>query len=281
MASQEGGGTGEEGPPAPDTPPKLEMESRALTRGDLRWQQSSVPRTLQLDPPSAVGDCFFACVALWLNVVLGSTLFDARRLRMCLAATLAWPGAACVLERVRDDLCHYDGLQREATFADMQCLVLDSSTWADHPLMSVTALFCSRLLGCRCGFLVVKLEQTGNDGSTGVLVVKPPVEEGDPDPELEVACVLHLLLREHYTLLADRETRHVLFDVLGRRWRAGRPNVCAWMQETEDGGVAAALMSGPPTPSSSGALAESEAGGLTESDGDDVESWGATRIRCL
>ena len=183
----------------------------------LRWKPSPVNSTLQVDVPCTVGDCFFACVSVWLNVYFKRTLFDPFKLRMCLAAALAWPDAACGLDRVRDDLHNFNGLKEDASLAEMQQLVLCSSTWADHPIMSVMALFCSKLIGCSTGFVVVQTEASGCN--TQVLCVKPPVPDGRTEENLELACVLHLVRREHYLLLVDRVSHAMIFEVALQKWQ--------------------------------------------------------------
>lgn len=189
----------------------------ALAVQELQWLPSPINSTVQVNVPCTVGDCFFACVAVWLNVVFGSTLFDSYKLRMCLAAALAWPEAVCALDRVRDDLHHYNQMDLGADLAEMQRLVLKSTTWADHPIMTVMALFCSKLLGFQVGFLIVELDDTGK--TTRINPAKSPVEDGGDDRALELACVLHLVRRDHYMLLADAKTKEMLFDVASMRWR--------------------------------------------------------------
>ena len=177
--------------------------SRDLCIGMLEWGASPVRNTVQVDVSSAVGDCFFACVSVWLNVFFGRTLWDPQRLRLSLAAALAWPEAFSVLERVRDDLCHYCGMSTEATLEEMQALVMKSSTWADHPIMSVAALFCSRITNSRTGFVVVQLSQN--------------------------ECVLLLTRQEHYLLLAEATSRKMIFSVGAQRWKRNANQNVDWM----------------------------------------------------
>ena len=196
--------------------------SRDLCIGMLEWGASPVRNTVQVDVSSAVGDCFFACVSVWLNVFFGRTLWDPQRLRLSLAAALAWPEAFSVLERVRDDLCHYCGMSTEATLEEMQALVMKSSTWADHPIMSVAALFCSRITNTRTGFVVVQLSQ--NENETSVFTVSPPSQEGQEGTDLENACVLLLTRQEHYLLLAEATSRKMIFSVGAQRWKRKKQN---------------------------------------------------------
>jgi len=102
---------------------------------ELRWGKSPVPNTVQIDVSSDVGDCFFACVSVWLNVYFGRTLFDPQRLRLSLAAAMAWPEASPVLDRVREDLSTYCDAPVNASLEEMQAIVMKSTTWADHPII--------------------------------------------------------------------------------------------------------------------------------------------------
>jgi len=197
------------------------MSSSTVCRKSLCWTPSPINSTVQVDVACLAGDCFFACLSVWLNIYFGQTLFDPFKLRMCLAAALSWTEAACATERVRDDLCNFEGLERNAPLSEVQSLVMKSSTWADHPIMSVMALFCTRLIGRRFGFLVIQVFETeSRQAKTHIFYAKPPVEQGETDPELELACVLHLFRNEHYLLLADSRTKRTIFDVPNEKWLA-------------------------------------------------------------
>jgi len=193
-------------------------QERSICTGQLQWSPSPVDEIVQIDVPSDVGDCFFACVAVWLNVYLGRTLFDARHLRMCVAAALGWREAREILDRVREDLCHFCNMASDASLYDMQRVIMETSTWADHPIMSIMALFCTKLLGTSLGFIV--LQFTADGRGTHALTVGPPASHSEAEQDLRIACVLFLTPHEHYLLLADEDSRDMIFDVKTQNWRA-------------------------------------------------------------
>jgi len=134
-----------------------------------------------------------------------------------LAAALTWPEAVCILDRVREDLCHYCNMPIGASLREMQAVVMQSTAWADHPIMSIMALFCSKITGSQTGFLVVQLCQ--DDCETHVSTVSPPTQEGDDEREIENACVLLLTREEHYLLLAETMSHRMVFSVGLQSWK--------------------------------------------------------------
>jgi hypothetical protein len=186
----------------------------ALAPARIRWSDFSPDGTLQQgDVRCEVGDCLFACVAVWLNVALGATLFDAPELRRCLSASLEWPEVTPLLDTLLQELQADLELPRAPSVRQARRMVLRSTTWATHSLMVALASFCSRLLGRRTGFLVLQLTATGR--------LRDRIEVlpcGHAD--LELACVLHRVDDNHYRLVAERRGA-VLFDAAEVRWLRG------------------------------------------------------------
>jgi hypothetical protein len=186
--------------------------STALAPASIRWSHFPSDGSLrQGDVRCEVGDCFFACVAVWLNVALRRTLFGAPQLRRCLAAALTWPEVAPLLEILLQELQADLELPRTPTLRRARRLVLLTTTWATHSLMVVLANFCSRLLRCRVGFVVVELTEVGVPREP--LQVLPCGQDS-----LDVACALHHVDGNHYRLLAESRSGAVLFDVPTLQW---------------------------------------------------------------
>jgi hypothetical protein len=214
-----------------DTASNMDSDSD-VSIGALRWGKSPVENTVQIDVASEVGDCFFACVSVWLNVYFGRTLFDPQRLRLSLAAAMAWPEASSVLDRVREDLSNYCDIPLNASLEEMQAVVMKSTTWADHPIISVLALFCSRITESAMGFLIFCPSQSGAD--TQVFTVAPPPRDASEEEDLEIACVLLLTSQEHYLLLADKTTREMVFDVKTVNWRGSSSGTAHVEDDADD-----------------------------------------------
>jgi hypothetical protein len=181
-----------------------------MRRGEPSWS----PLTAELaegECHGPVGDCLFACLAIWLASATGYKGWIPPSSMRCLAVSELRAGQLELTNLIYDLFEDEESAKRaeaEASLEDLEALMLDrSASWGNETFLRLWLGAVSRRFALRVGAVV--------KSDTGYVVLTP-----DQDDSFDVAVALHYVNNDHYRLLAPLRGLAPLFFPEGR-WDSG------------------------------------------------------------